>query len=349
MSYNYTLRYRTFDQLLDACRIDFTQYDLTNYIEPQQLIKVAKRVSYDLGLRIMMTKETLLEVKKGKVRLPADFFVLNYALVCDNVTVHQPVSQGTFIEERPLILPTYKPIGPAIIDPCTDGTVNCHTCGIPCNTCTCQKLPAACPPLADGQSYCKTPRLELNCKGETFELVQIIHGQTRTFRRMWPLRLITNNQTIACDCPNLYVKCPENAWIQGDFLFTNMETANIYISYQGQLEDEDGNLLVPDHDMLNEYYEYAIKQRILESLIMNDEPVGQKLQIVENRLRVAKSAANTLVNTPNFAEMKEMWWANRKAQYGKYYEAFKSYPWYAGGGIPPLNRSTNVNGQMNRY
>ena len=295
MSYNYTLRYRTFDQLLDACRIDFSQYDLTNYIEPQQLIKIAKKVNYDLGLRIMGTKETLLEVKKGKVRLPPDFYVLNYALVCDSVTVHQAMPQGTHIEERKVI-PEYKQIGPAIIDPCTDGTVNCQTCGIPCNTCTCAKLPAACPALPDGQSYCAKPRLILNCKGDTFELVQIVNTVERTFKRLWPLRLLTNNQTIACDCPNLYVKSPENAWIQGDFLFTNMETANIYISYQGQLEDEDGNLLVPDHDLLNEYYEYAIKARILENLIMNDEPVGQKLKIVEERLRVAKSSANTLVN-----------------------------------------------------
>jgi hypothetical protein len=226
--------------------------------------------------------------------------------------------------------------------------VNCQTCGIPCNTCQCQQLSASCPPLGDDQSYCVKPKVILNCKGESFELVQIVKGQTRTYKRLWPLQIIENAQTIACDCPNLYVKSPHNAWIQGDFLFTNMDTANIYISYQGQLEDADGNLLVPDHDMLNEYYEYAIKSRILENLIMNDEPVGAKLKLVEERLRVAKSYANSIVNTPNFAEMKEMWWQNRRAQYGKYYEAFKSYPWYAGGGIPPLTYG-NANGQMNRF
>jgi hypothetical protein len=284
------------------------------------LIKVAKKISYDLGLRIMTTKEALLEVKKGSVRLPADFYVLNYALVCDNVTVHEPVSQGTHIEER-LVIPQYQQT-PAIISPCTDGVVNCQTCGVPCNTCTCQQLPAACPPLPDGQSYCVKPKLILNCKGDTYELVQIIKNQTRTYRRMWPLRLIENNQTIACDCPNLYVKSPENAWIQGDFFFTNLETANIYISYQGQLEDEDGNLLVPDHDMINEYYEYAIKQRILENLVMNDEPVGQKLKLVEDRLRVAKIQALNIVNTPNFAEMKKVYEMNRQAQYSKYYRMF---------------------------
>jgi spore coat protein U-like protein len=46
--------------------------------------------------------------------------------------------------------------------------------------------------------------------------------------------------------------------------------------------------------------------------------------------------------------MRDMWWTNRKAQYGKYYEAFKSYPWYAGGGIPPLTYGNNANGTQ-RY
>lgn len=337
MGYNYTLKYRTFNSMLEDIHVDFKNMNLEAMIEPQQLIKVALRVSYDLGLRIMMTKEALLEVKKGRVRLPNDFYILNYALVCDHLTINEPVSQGTHIEERPLTVPLYQNIGPAIISTCTDGTVNCNTCGIPCNTCACQKLPASCPPLADDQSYCKTPKLMLNCKGENYELVQIIKNQTRTYRRMWPLKLIENNQTIACDCPNLYIKCPENAWIQGDFLFTNMDSANIYISYQGQLEDENGDLLVPDHPMINEYYEYALKQRILENLVMNDENVTGKLNLIEARLRIAKIQALNIVNTPNFAEMKEMWWTNRKAQYGKYYEAFKSYDW--NNTTPYLNRS----------
>lgn len=325
MSFNYTLKYRTFDQLLDAVRIDFTAYDLTNYIEPQQLIKVAKRLSYDLGLRILMTKEAVLEVKKGSVRLPNDFYVLNYALVCDHVSIFTPYSQGTDIQEVKIIPPYYQT--PATISSCTDGTVNCQSCGVPCNTCQCQRDPSNCPPLSSDQSYCAKPKLQLSCKGEMFELVQIVKGQTRTFKRLWPLRLLTNNQTIACDCPNLYVKSEQNAWIQGDFLYTNMETANIYISYQGLLEDEEGNLLVPDHDLINDYYEYAIKSRILENLIMNDEPVGQKLNIVEQRLRVARNAALSLVNTPNFAEMKQLWELNRTAQYSKYYDMFKSLPY----------------------
>ena len=48
MSYNYTLKYKTFDQLLEEVSVDFSNYNLMNMIEPHQLIKVAKRVNYDL-------------------------------------------------------------------------------------------------------------------------------------------------------------------------------------------------------------------------------------------------------------------------------------------------------------
>lgn len=340
MSYNYTLKYRTFDQLLDDVQVDFQNLALQNMIEPQQLIKLVKKINYDLGLRILHTKEALIEVHNGKAKLPDDFYVLNYSLVCDHVTVFQPYSQGTDMQELPMIPPRYETS--PVINPCTEAIPNCQKCGTPTNACSCTG-PSNCLPAPPGEINCTKPRILMNCKGDTYELVQIVKGQSRTFKRLWPLQLITNDQTIACDCPNLYVKSPNHAWIRDGFFFTNLENANVYISYQGNMEDNDGNLLVPDHPMINEYYEYAVKKRILENLIMNDENVNQaKIQLVENGYRAARNQAMSIVNTPNFAEMKEMWWQNRRAQYGKYYDMFKSYPW---------NQAFNINvqGQMNRY
>jgi len=339
MSYNYTVRYRTFDQLLDDVQVDFQNLSLQNMIEPQQLIKVAKRVTYDLGLRIMMTKEVMLDVKNNKVKLPDDFFVLNYALICDEVTINEPVSQGTHIEEVRLT-PQYQQTT-SIVNPCTDGPVNCQTCGTACGGCNCASSPASCVNPPETQ-YCVKPKIQINCKGDTYELVQVVKSQERTYKRLWPLRMINNPQTIDCDCPNLYARSEEEAWIRDGFLFTNFEHGKVYITYQGQLEDEDGNLLVPDHPEINEYYEYAVKQRILENLLMNDEPVTAKLNLVEQRLKIARNYAKSIVNTPNFAEMKQVWEANRKAMYARYYEPFKSYPWNQAYNI-------NVNNQMNRY
>ena len=70
-------KYRTFNQLYEDVSIDFANYALENMIESQQLIKVATRVNYDLGLRIHRTKEIILDVEHGKVKLPFDFAYLN--------------------------------------------------------------------------------------------------------------------------------------------------------------------------------------------------------------------------------------------------------------------------------
>jgi hypothetical protein len=113
-------------------------------------------------------------------------------------------------------------------------------------------------------------------------------------------------------------------YIKNKFIYTNIEEGSLFISYEGALEDEHGNLLVLDHPMINEYYEYAFKQRILENLYINGEDVMQKMQLIEQRLRAARNNALTIVNTPNFSEMKKLWETNRKAQYGRYYNMFKS-------------------------
>ena len=89
-------------------------------------------------------------------------------------------------------------------------------------------------------------------------------------------------------------------------------------------EDDEGNLLVLDHPVINEYYEYAMKQRILENLYINGEDVSQKMQLIEQRLKAARNNALSIVNTPDFAEMYKVWQMNRKAQYNKYYDMFKS-------------------------
>jgi hypothetical protein len=117
-------------------------------------------------------------------------------------------------------------------------------------------------------------------------------------------------------------------YIKNGFIYTNVDNGKLFISYQGALEDEEGNLLVLDHPMINEYYEYAIKARLLENLYINGEDVVQKLQLIEQRLKVARNNALSIVNTPDFAEMYQVWAMNRKAMYAKYYDMFKSQDGY---------------------
>jgi hypothetical protein len=99
----------------------------------------------------------------------------------------------------------------------------------------------------------------------------------------------------------------------------------MYINYQGAMETDEGELMVPDHPMINEYYEYAVKKRVLENLLMDGSNVTSQLQLVMGEYRTARNYALSIVNTPNFSEMQKVWTMNRKAMYSKYYDMFKSY------------------------
>lgn len=341
---------------MSAVHVDFQNYSLENLIEPQQLIKVARRINYDLGLRIYKTKEVLLELNHGNVKLPDDFSVWNFGLLCGNYTITVALPQGTHIEERSITPYLEQPstidscASPVICSGCNTTPCGCaatsasvfacnqtqDTCSCNCTPCTCStSLQTACDtavynPLEPYGNVCTKPRVFLNCKGDCFELIQIIKTETRTYTQLMPLKMIDNAEGVECGCPNLYMKCADEIWIKDGFLYSNLDCGKIYLNYQGMLEDDDGNLLVPDHEMLNEYYEYGVKQRILENLMFNDEDVVQKLQYVEQKLKIARNVALRIVNTPNWSELKKLHEKNRKAQYNKYYSQFSSYSWFTG-------------------
>lgn len=272
------LQYKTFDELLNEVTSDLYTFDLEGMIDPAQLIKVAQRVNYELGLRIHQPKDVILDVEKGKSRLPLDFYVLNYANLCGKYTVSQPIITGTQIEEK-------------VLDP---QYTNDNPCVKPC----------------------------VSACGNYVNLVQSLKSEIRTYDVFYPLNF-TSGKLISLDCPNLKIPSDNRAYLKDGFLFTNLETAQVHLNYMGNLEDRDGNLLVLDNPLVNEFYEYALKQRILENLFLNGEDVAQRIQIIEQRLRAARNNALSLVNTPDYAEMYKVWETNRKAMYAKYYEMFK--------------------------
>jgi hypothetical protein len=321
MDFNYTLKYRTFDQLLEDVSIDLNTFALENMIEPQTLIKLVRKLNYDLGLRINQQKEIILEVTHGKVKLPDNFYTFNFALVCgEYVYSSSTPPSGTHIEEIP-----YKEFPSKTILNCCEAPVD--------QPCCYNGKEGVCVTHNPDQPYGDTciqprlvqPRVFMNCKGEAYELVQVTKtGETRVYKYTTPLRM-KPSQEIDCDCPNLYYNSSNEGWIKHGFLYTTFKEGKVYLNYQSHLEDDNGNLLVPDHELLNEYYEYALKERILENLFMNGEDVAQRLQLIVPKLKAARNAALSLVNTPNFRELEKLWMSNRKAMYGKYYDMFKSY------------------------
>jgi hypothetical protein len=289
MNYNYTLKYRTFDSLLEDVKIDLRTLTLENRIDPAQLIKVAMRVNYDLGLRINVTKETILEVDKGRVRLPEDFYVMNYALMLHQGYETIIPAQGTNVQD---VTPTWRP-------------------WVEQNSCSNESLPE--------QPVCFS-----KCNDNTYQIIQVVNQEKRAYKSFVPVRF-RNSKFVDCNWPDIFGSARDEAWIKDGWLYTTVDHASIYINYQGTFTDENGDLLIPDHPMLNEYYEYAVKKRILENLVMDGENVTAQYQLVAQEYRGARNNALTIVNTPNFSEMEKLWVMNRKAMYSKYYDMFKSY------------------------
>lgn len=293
---NVDLQYRTFDELMAAVSSDFRVYNLEGMIEPADLIKVAQRVTYDLGLRIHKTKEQVLEVTKGKARLPLDFYVLNNAMLLGQYTVKRPVLAGRQTEDMQLV------IAPDV----------CRRCGSEATICGCT------------ETYTTTQEHGDNC-GD-FIVVEKIRNEVRTYDHFEKVHM-NPSKFLSQYAQSMGLAGNSSVWhaeIKNGFIYTNLEEGKIYVNYEGALEDDEGNLLVIDHPMINEYYEYALKKRILENLAMNGEDVVQKMNIIAPEYRAARNNALSIVNTPNFQEMQGLWAKNRKAQYNRYYAMFSS-------------------------
>lgn len=291
---NKELVYKTFQELLDEVSLDFHTYSNEGMIEPSQLIKTAQKVNYDLGLRIQQTKSDILDIHNGKARLPDDFYTLNYALICSHYKRIQPKLQGRHTED-------------VLITETTDTCNKCH------KIISCEDV--------DITTLCNCEKVYTNDCGDSYQVIHKLGFDTWLYDEFEQLtfkpgRLIDKNSF------NLQCKSRHNAEIKNGFIYTNLIHGKLHINYEGNMEDEEGNLLVLDHSMINEYYEYSLKQRILENLYINGEDVVQKLQLIEQRLRAARNYALSIVNTPDFSELKAIWEMNRKAQHSKYYSMF---------------------------
>jgi hypothetical protein len=280
------IQYRTFDQLIEEVSIDFSTYALEGMIEPQQLIKIAMRVNFDLGLRIQREKQVILDVDKGKVKLPSDYYSLNFAFMTGTYRVETKIPAGTVIEDK-------------ILDP---GTVKLDETGCPVDS-----------------SVCMT-----DC-GDYYQLIQKSKTDVKVYETFSQIKAV--GQGIANSCPNSrWNNAQHTMEIRDGYIYTNFTSGKIYLNYQSQMENHEGELIVMDHPMVNEYYEYALKQRILENMIFAGEQVSQQLNLIEARLRAARNNALSFVNTPDFAELQKIWSMNRRSQYDKYVNMFKSTP-----------------------
>ena len=355
------LQYRTFDDLMNSVRSDLYTYDQDNFINPQELLKIAIKINYELGLKINQSRGKIIDVSHNKGKLPADFYVMNFAMLCGIGEEHydtcssnqmqtmydQMVELAEIVNARPLI---------QVADLIPDWNIVTHNLGSTnlvikvqdqykdyinfeyvilnenqVKIKVFQDYPAARITFIAAANIVANCSISIDECANSCKIVETKPGLIREFPRPVPIEILPYNYGEP-ECNLKYVGSYNyRIKIKDNFIHTiNFQEGRVYINYESVMEDDEGNLLVLDHPTVNEYYEYALKERILENLFFNGENVGQKLEYIQAKLRPARVNALSFINTPDFGEMKRMWEKNRKAMYGKYYNMFNSYAWYGG-------------------
>jgi hypothetical protein len=361
------LQYRTFDQMLDAAASDLRTYTLEGMLDPQNFIKVAMKINYELGLKVNPSRGKIVELHRGQARLPHDFHVLNFALVCGGKTASlhdaptstsytQGLLEGMQLAQQAGMTQTLDQFTTQVDIHPGSNTIR-HTLGTvhlllqalssTGNTLSFQLFipneneiviySESEVTLADVtvnlvgtgegeliQQADVKPRAELalDAQGNAFLRYQQMHRREE-YRVLTPLK-IEKSKSVSGDCFNLLHRGQLTGVLRNGFLQTNFEDGVVYLNYQSLMEDDEGNLLVLDHPLVNDYYEYAIKERLLENLILAGEQVQHQYALVAPKLKMARNAAIGFANTPDFHEIKQIWELNRKAQYHNYYRMFQS-------------------------
>lgn len=284
------ISYITLDQLMASVESDISAFADARMVNRGQLIKVVRKVNEDLGLRINREKETLVDIQNYKGDLPEDFQFLQLALACGPVQLYhvKPDIPGTHFEHRtgkPTVLNAEVPVQ--------------H--------------------FSSGSNVC------MNSEGGCYWVAQKFQDRVVKYTDFTPLRLTRRSQKFCADtCVNSRLNSAAyDLDIDNGEMTVGFREGKIYMNYLTDMIDDDGNVLILDHPLTTEYYEYAVKKHILENIMLNNQAdVAQKLMYIKNELRDARIRAHNFVGTIEYSQIQETFAANRRRFWNKYNSIF---------------------------
>ena len=156
-------------------------------------------------------------------------------------------------------------------------------------------------------------------------VTQKVGLKTFKFDNIKPLSLTKNSQRFCSDhCLNHFFETPDQMNIVDEEEATfSFRSGKIYINYLSDLVDDDNNLMILDHPLVNDYYEYAIKKKFFENMKFNKEgDFLQDYQIAKQELKEARTRAILFINTQEYGEILSIHNENRKRFYKKYIQYF---------------------------
>jgi len=220
--------------------------------------------------------------------------------------------------------------------PGTNGVLSCSppdTCNI-CNVChngPCPEVVINPYPLGKCRTICGGTDQQATIKILQYCSTQVLCYET--FERLFIVPNIAANGFSNLSSPGTNSGA-NTASIRGNFLETNNpHCTKVYIQYLGAMENELGQLLVPDHHVILSYYSYALKERILENIYLNGgEDVLQRLKYIQEKKEFYRNDALAIANQPNFRDVVNTTQVLRANANRQYYNTLSRWYGYLGWG-----------------
>lgn len=304
-SQNIPWDYIKLSQVMASVRSDLELYDDANMIDEDKCIKIVMQCNEKLGQKVYKSKSCKINVENYRGDIPSDLWKIEniFALSTEH-TGYTHSEGGGVIGATQITYTDYVP--PKILSK----DVSNINCGTEVSCCR--------------QSPCST-----GCGGNCTSKITYLTEEQKQYieynhTRLIPLSLSTSTSD---KCVN-YSPCSK---YKGDFSVNiddeefefSFETGTVYISYLGNMVDEDGEVIIPFHPMLNQYYEFAIKEKILQDIYLNTRAdVLQRLQYVSAEKSKHYYDAYVYANTSKAGQYDKMRKNREMEFYNRWYRMF---------------------------
>jgi len=278
-------KYIKFEEVLNSVKSDLHLFDNNGMVLEDRLFKVIYNCNDKLGLKLNKSKQILLEVRNGKADLPFDFYKIEmlFATAVTKVPNHLQLIPGQKAE--------YTTCPPK------DNSPLIRIDKIGCKDTCCNDI-----------FIVRQPQIQREIEIKTF-IPLSMSKRCSSFCTTYSPQGSVNSEYIVD--------------LEDNIIRTSFKEGQIFLCYIGTLEDEDGVPLIPFHPLLNGYYEWSLKKKILEDVFMNSEAdVEKKLQYAIGELKSAYLEAWQFTGYPEHRELENNQRRYESEFYNKWYKMF---------------------------
>lgn len=276
------LKYITLSKLIASVSNDLPSLDAQGFIDPSRLIKTVMLCNEKLGIPIYKIKECFIPVENFKADLPSDFWKVVFTCA---------------VKTESFGIRNYR-----------DPFNNTVTLGM--------KAQAACEAelqvITEGACTTNCPTRIIKRCGTDLE---------QTYTQWIPLSLSKRSNIYTHDLCMNKDKCKYTIDIDEESIYIPFRDGEIYMMYFTAMQDENEEPIVPFHPLITNWYEWCIREKILQDMLFNsDGDVAQKLQYASREKAKYWLDAMNFVMEPFYKELSEIQRRKEQKFYNTYYK-----------------------------